>query len=279
MTTDGDASPRRETATGAGAAMLERDSATPLYLQIAEQLATEIAAGKLQPRSSLGTESQLIGRFDVSRMTLRHAVELLVKRGLVTRQQGKGTYVASSPLELPLVGIQGTTQLASAAGRAVRSEVVRFSTGKGDAEVRRLLSANPGDQVTEVWRVDYSEDRPLALACIHLPGRIGRELNRDEMQESALYPLLQERFGIRPDIAHQTMHADAAVEEVARLLGVDEGTPTMVVTRLTRDESHAPIEYSIVRFRADAVRFSLSLRPKPGGAFDVPLRFEEHLQA
>jgi GntR family transcriptional regulator len=256
---------------------LEFESATPLYRQIAEHLYSEIASGDLAPGSPIGSETELQKRFNVSRVTLRQAVGLLVEQGLVVRKQGKGTYVEATPLEFPLDTLQGTTQLATTLGRATNSRVLRMRTMAGAPDIRRVLDVNGGDKLIQICRVDRAGNEPLAYATIHLPAEIGSQLRRQELAHEALYPLLESRFGIVASEAHQTMQAGSASGAVADALQLSEGDPILTVTRLTRDENGRPFEHSVIRFRANAIQFSVSLR-RNKGRVDLPFRYNEKLR-
>lgn len=255
---------------------LNFDSATPLYRQIANVLYAEIASGVLAPGAPIASEAELQERFQVSRVTLRQAVGILVDEGLVVRQQGKGTFVEAKPLEFPLDTLQGTTQLATTLGRATNSRVLSMRTMTGTAELRRLLDVGAGEKIIRVCRVDSAPSGPLAFATIHLPAAVGQQLSRQEIASEALYPLLESKLAIVATEANQTMRAGSASGTVAENLEVTVGAPILTVTRLTRDERGRPFEYSVIQFRAEAIQFSVLLR-RNKGRVDLPVRFKESL--
>src|SRR6476659_10673322 len=79
----------------------------PMYRQVADQLAAEIASGELPPGHRVPSERVIAERHGLSRMTARQAVELLVRRGLVYRRPGSGTYVAAARVAHKLQGFAG----------------------------------------------------------------------------------------------------------------------------------------------------------------------------
>ena len=261
---------------GGGADELERHGPVPLYLQVARQLSGEITSGALAPGSSLGTEPELMSRFGVSRVTLRHAVDLVVAQGLATRRQGKGTYATRAPLQYPLGELQGTTQVAAAAGHPARSSVIRYHPVRGGAAPRDSLELSEQEQAWECWRVDRAAGRPIAVAIIHLPDAIGGELSARDLEQTALYPLLEQRLRINTEVAHQTMRAEGAPAEVAELLEVAVGAPVMLVVRVARDDHNRPVEHSRTYFRADAMHFSIALYRNRAPDFALPFSFERH---
>jgi len=253
----------------------DRTSPIPLYQQIAQRLHHEIAVGQLRPGSTIGSEAELTKRFGVSRVTLRQAISVLVDQGIVTRRHGKGTYVQAAPLDYPLDALIGTTQVVSALGRDWRSEVVSLRSARAGSDIARLLQVKPSEPVTQVTRVDHAGRDALAVAYIHLPQRVGAQLTPSEIEAKPLYPLLAEKASERADLAHQTMRAAAANAEVSSLLAIEEGAPVMVVSRVTHNTDGKPIEYSDVYFRADSIRFLISLR-RTGEASEYAVRYQEH---
>jgi GntR family transcriptional regulator len=255
---------------------LQYDSPMPLYRQIANHLYSEIANGTLAPGAPIGSEAELQQRFNVSRVTLRQAVGLLVEQGLIVRKQGKGTFVETAPLEFPLDALQGTTQLATTLGRTTNSRVLSMRTNRGTAEVRRLLAISAGEKVTQIARLDSAGSGPLAYAIIHMPATLGQKLTRRELADEALYPLLESKLGVVASQAHQTMQAGSADGAIAESLKIPDGAPILTVTRITKDEKGHPFEHSVIRFRADAIQFSISLR-RDKGRVDLPFRYHENL--
>lgn len=252
------------------------DSPVPLYRQVADHLSDQILSGRLAPGAPLGSEVELQAEFSVSRVTLRQAIGLLVEQGLVVRKQGKGTYVEAIPLRLPLGALEGTTEIARHLGRSTRSRVISKRVIRGRRKAREILGVPDDAKIVEVRRVDYAGDEPLALATIDLPHDVGASLSTAELEEEALYPLLERAQQIVAEDAYQTIQAAEASENVARQLGIPVGSAIMTVTRATRDSRGRMIEYSVVDFKASAIQFSVSLRRK-SGELNSPVRFDEYL--
>jgi GntR family transcriptional regulator len=254
----------------------DRTSDTPLYLQIAQSLYQSIATGDLRPGATIGSEAELTKRFGVSRVTLRQAIGLLVDQGLVLRRHGKGTYVQAAPVDFPLEAVVGTTQVFSSQGRRWSSRVASLHLVKAPAEVARFLQIQNGDRITAIWRVDYAGDQAVAAANIRLPSHAAKGLTIEDLERKPLYPLLEERSGLYADVAHQTIRAARATAKIGALIGVEADAPILIVARVTHASDGRPFEYSEVYFRAEAVRFSISLRAA-GSPAQYATHFREHL--
>lgn len=253
----------------------DRTSGTPLYLQIAQRIQHDIVTGVLRPGGTIGSEAELTKLFSVSRVTLRQAISMLADQGLVVRRHGKGTYVQAAPVNYPLDDLVGTTQLLSSQGRRWSSRVTTLRHARATAESAKFLRVRPGRRVTDIWRVDYAGEQPVAAAHIRLAPHADSGLTTDELERKPLYPLLEERTGIRADVAHETIRAASAASDIAALIGVNEGDPIMIVARVTHAPDGRPFEYSEIFFRADAVRFSISMR-RAGTAEPYAIRFQQH---
>src|ERR1700683_949151 len=148
-----------------------RGLGTTVHAQIEDWLAGEIAVGALVPGDRLPTEHDLAAWFGVSRMTLRHALAELARRGLVTRTTGRhgGTFVAAPKLEQDLTTLAGfSEQLRRAgmvAGARVRSDLLR-PAGSAAAAAPQLREE---DEVYEIRRIRLADGRPIVLERSRVP--------------------------------------------------------------------------------------------------------------
>jgi GntR family transcriptional regulator len=253
---------------------LDFGSGNPLYRQIAEQLYINIVEGRLAAGAALEPESTLQETFGVSRVTVRHALTLLVEQGLITRKQGKGSFVQARPIEFTIDSLQGTTELATKLGLATTSKIIQMAHTRGSKLIRRELALPPEVNVVSLSRLDFSGHTPLAHASIHLPETIGAKLSREQLAEEALYPLLERTLGIVATDAHQIIEAGLADDAAAGRLGIPVNSPIVIVTRTTRDQNNVPFEFSVVEFNAKLIRFSISLRRQLGEV--KPYSYGEH---
>lgn len=256
-----------------GSIPLHREVETPLYQQIVRLLTHEITTGHAAPGTPIGTEPELMKRFEVSRVTLRHALDLLVQDQLIVRKQGKGTFVREVSLDIPLGPLAGTTQVARGAGHQVHSRVYDLASVMGPTDTRAALGVARGELLTRFWRVDFENDQPLAAALIFVPASVGSDLTVEQLEDEPLYPLLEQTHNIAAMSAEQTIETTTADSTVALRLQVPEGAAVSVVSRLTRDQQGAPFESSNMYFRANSVRFTVSLRRGSGAGLTFPVNF------
>jgi GntR family transcriptional regulator len=227
-------------------------SGPPAYAQIEDRLAEAIAGGDLRAGDRLPPERELAGRFGVSRMTLRQALDSLARRGLVVRTVGRrgGTFASAPKTELDMTVVAGLTAQLRRQGHRAGARVLSAEEGPCGSRTAAALALDPGDPVYEVVRVRLSDDEPLALErslfpAERFPGLLEMPL------DGSLYELLEERFGRRPSRAVERLEPVAAEGRVAALLDVPEGAPLLLVERTAFDGEGVPMEHARDLFRGD----------------------------
>jgi GntR family transcriptional regulator len=220
------------------------------YREIADDLRGRVrsaAAGSLLP-----SESELSAEFGASRVTIRRALDLLRDDGLVAARQGFGWFVAAEPVRQHL-GELGTIE-AQLAGSGIANErrVIEFGFVDPPRRVRRLLGV---DSVLRVKRINLADGAPFAVVTVWCPAELGRDLSRADVEEHAFYELLD----VTLRGATQTIGADGASAEEARLLRVPMGAPMLKCQRVTTDANGTPVLVSEHAFPAHRTEFVVDL--------------------
>ena len=135
--------------------------ASTLYAEIEEAIATEIAQCEYRPGDQLPTEDELLQRFQVSRITVRRAIQNLVSRGLVEIRRGLGTFVLSPRIEAELTKLTGFVEDMNAAGRKASARVVSQGVIVATARVAECLQLAKGTKVMQIKRVRLANDMPI----------------------------------------------------------------------------------------------------------------------
>ena len=242
----------------------------PMYRQVADQLAAEIASGELPPGHRVPSERVIAERHGLSRMTARQAVELLVRRGLVYRRPGSGTYVAAARVEHTLQWFAGFTEQMRAQGIEPGGRVlaVRLS-GQDGSDAGVALELPEGEASWMVRRVRFGNGEPLLVEESHVPARLFPDLNRHNLAQSSLYDLMRSRYGVDPVRAHETIEPTACEQDEARHLATRPGAPAILVTRTAYDGDDRPVEYARDIYRGDRARFVVDLRRQQDGRAGV----------
>jgi GntR family transcriptional regulator len=235
-------------------AKLDRSGA-PAYAQIEDRVAEAVRVGDLKPGDRLPSERQLAERLQVSRMTLRQALDSLARRGLVTRAVGRrgGTFVAEPKIERDLSGVSGLTEELRRQGHRAGATVVSAETIRAGRTAAEALAVPMGARVYEVVRLRTSDGEPLALERSVFPAKRFPGL-LDHPLEGSLYEVLQSRFGERLTRAVERLEPVVADKHEASLLDVKPGAPLLVVERTAYGDDLTPVEWARDLFRGDRLR-------------------------
>jgi DNA-binding GntR family transcriptional regulator len=223
--------------------------------QIEDWLADAIAAGRLTPGDQMPTEKDLAAWFGVSRMTLRHALGQLARRGLVTRAVGRhgGTFVAAPKLEQDLTTLAGFSEQLRRRGMVAGARVLSAAERPAGPAAAAALGIGEHDRVYEVRRIRLADGRPVALEHSLFPAAAFPGL-LDGPLDGSLYELLEVRYGQRPHRAKESLEPVTAGARDAEALEVREGAPLMLVERTAYAVTGQPLEFARDLFRGDRTR-------------------------
>lgn len=239
--------------------VLDKNSCTPLYQQVADSLRQEIAENCYGIHGNIGTHSQIAERFGVSMITVRKAVQILADENLVDIKQGKGTFVknlfirdnrnvfAGASVVLNNNNIQGSTHV---------RHFVREKTPEGLPEdLKKLL----GDECFYLQRLHSIDGDPVACADIYLPAAYGEQMTKKDVELYTIYQIYQNKLGIPLGRGRQRIRANRASGEIASLLLIEPGSPVLEIERYAYDASDHLIEYMLLTYEYDKYVFEVEL--------------------
>jgi GntR family transcriptional regulator len=216
-----------------------------MYEAIYDDLRQQIASGALSVDDRLPSEPELAMEYGVSRMTVRHAVDRLVREHLVVRRPGSGTYVANARPRYRRVNRLGSLQVEIGQGDTEVGTVVHVQASLAPPpEVRQVLGLPPGQQAVHLVRVRLVDATPAAVQESWVPNRCAPGLARTPLVGGSLYRTLGEVFHIELDWAEQKVTAVAASGEWASWLEVAGGAPVIAITRWTYTKRQELVEYA-----------------------------------
>lgn len=199
----------------------------PRYVEIAADLEGRVTAGEFAAGRLLPSEAELSAAYDVSRVTVRKALERLRADGLVDARQGFGWFVAADPSRLEL-GRLGTMEAAlSAQGRQTERQVLDFGYETATGRAATVLGRG---QVLRVRRLNLADGVPFARVTVWVPETLARSLSKADVERETFHTLLPIELGG----AVQTITAAGADARDAALLEVPPGSPVLLCERVTR---------------------------------------------
>lgn len=170
---------------------LKKNSSVALYQQLADDIKSQIQSGELMPGDQIMTEIELSAMYDVSRITVRNAIQILVDDGILIRQQGKGTFVAEQKRLSRDMGIfMGFTQSCILDGKKPSTRVLTEELVPARPSDVRDLHLQEGEKVIRIVRLRYCDDIPVVLEENRFPqGRYLFLLGED--LTGSLYEILE----------------------------------------------------------------------------------------
>lgn len=251
------------TAAAAGEAVtwprVNRNRPDPLYHQVYVALRTQILEGRCRPGDVFPSEQELIRVFKVSRVTARRAQEELSVRGFIVRQQGRPTRVAAYQPKIKLcASVEGLVEGIRHMGVATDVTVLDVAYIPASDDVAQALNLPPGATVQWAVRVRRLEGVPFSYLVSHLPEKVGRTF---DVEELSLLPLLflLERSGVSVARAEQAITATAAEPRVAKELQIEPGAPLLHVVRTVFDQNDRPVEHISAQYRPDICHYTVSV--------------------
>jgi GntR family transcriptional regulator len=240
--------------------------ASTLYARIEETIAREIAQGEYRPGDQLPTEDELIERFQVSRITVRRAIQNLVSRGVLEIRRGLGTFVLSPRIEAELTKLTGFVEDMKSVGRKATARVVSQGVVAASARVAERLQLAKGTKVMQIKRVRLADGMPVSFDETYLPLRLGQQIVRNDLRVHPIFTLLEEEYGIPLIEADYELEAVIATKAVADALQVKAGSPIFQIERTSLTTGHQPVDYEILSYRGDIVRFVTKLLRHSGNS-------------
>ena len=237
--------------------------AATLYATIEETIAAEIAQGEYRPGDQLPTEDALLERFQVSRITVRRAIQNLVSRGLLEIRRGLGTFVLSPRIEAELTKLTGFVEDMSAAGRKATARVVSQGVVAASARVAECLRLSKGTKVMQIKRVRLGDGMPISFDETYLPLPIGKQIVRNDLRVHPIFTLLEEEYGVPLVEADYELEAVVANKAVADALQIRAGSPIFQIERTSMTTGNQPVDYEVLSYRGDLVRFVTKLVRHP----------------
>lgn len=234
----------------------------PLYSRVEAVLAGEITDGGLKAGDQLPTEDSLIARFEVSRITVRRAVQNLVARGMVEIRRGKGTFVAAPKITQELTELSGFVEDMHALGRKPTARVIGKEIVTADTTVASHLALTKGERVVRIRRIRLADGVPLSFDETYLPLKIGSKIITNNLKVEPIFSLLERKYGVPLIEAEYKLEAVAAEAEVAAALRVKQGSPIFRIERTSYSSGGRPVDYEKLYYRGDLVRFVTRLARK-----------------
>ncbi|WP_165003625.1 MULTISPECIES: GntR family transcriptional regulator [unclassified Enterococcus] len=228
----------------------------PVYIQIHDQIKSEIEQGVWKIGDRLPSERELAVKFNVSRMTLRQAIQNLADEGILERKIGSGTYVARKKVQEKMSGATSFTEIMESQNRVPSSRTVSyFLTSPSSSEMEKLHLESE-DTILRMERIRFADDVPICFEVASVPQKLIEGYSKAEITES-LYRTLEEKGKKKIGPANQTITAVLASEKIAEYLEVKRGDAVLRLSQISYFEDGTPFEYVRTQYVGNRFEFYL----------------------
>lgn len=235
---------------------------TPKHLLIQQDLLNRIQSGEYNEGQLIPKENELTEIYQVSRPTVRQAIQTLVNQGYLERRKKRGTIVCQSKIKQEFTHvIESYDSEMNRKGLVPKTQVLTFKIVKANYEIATNLNIKENDEVYKLVRLRYAGNKPIVivttyLPLVHLPHLLDKDFTSERLYavlEEMQFPILQIRRKL------EVLKAD---ETTADLLGIDINEPIFYFHSLAFTNNRLPIEYSISKYRGDINSFIFELNHK-----------------
>lgn len=233
---------------------LDRNSSTPLYIQLKNIIRTKISSEEWMPDSSIPSENELCNIYGISRMTARSVITQLVTEGLLYRIPGKGTYVSDSKLEITALSYTGLRSQLEAQGKNVSTQLLSIEQVPCDSYVSKKLNISLGEKIYKIKRVRYVDNTPVCYYKTFVPAVLCPDLESKDLENEQLCKILGTYYALNRSKIDESLESYIADIPKAEILNIPPGFPLLLLQDKISTSSDVVFEYTRVYFRGDKIK-------------------------
>lgn len=223
------------------------------------QLVQQLGVGEAIP-----SERRLSTELGVSRLTLRAALDELVREGYLTRRHGSGTFVSEPKIAQQLT-LTSFSEDMRRRGMAPDSRTISLDNLHAGPQVARALRISPDARVFQIRRLRLADGAPMAVETLHVPVSLVPGLTAAALEHASFYELLEHRYNVVIATGLQTIEPTVTNDEESRLLDVPLHSPAFLFERTSQTADGDMVEFVRSIYRGDRYRLvaELSHRREP----------------
>jgi len=235
------------------------ESGRPRHEQISDYLREQIESGEYAVDEKLPSENELGDLFDVSRVTVRRALQTLEHEGYIYRRQGLGSFVQEPRTAQGLVRLTDFAQDMARAGLDASSVVTHYEPEPVPADVAVHLDVEEGTTAMRLDRLRLAEEVPVAFDRTWLPVFYAHLLEGHDLEQKTIYGILESEYDIPILRGRYRITAAPADAALAEALDVAEGHALLLIERLSFTQADKPVYFQRRYYRHDRVTYELEL--------------------
>lgn len=239
---------------------IDKNSPIPYHYQLTEIIRKLISQEQWRQGDKLPSEREFCETFEISRITVRKALDSLATEGLIQTTKGIGTFVSEQKYiekweSFPI----GFTDSLANQGYRIETQVLTLETIPSTEKIFKELELSPKDLVLHLHRLRFIAQEPILIVSSYLPKYLVPEMQKNDFTHKSLYQVLRSDYGLKIDKVKRGIEAVAATEKEAKLLQVELGAPLLQIESTSYTPDGKPVEYFIAKRRGDRTRFEFEL--------------------
>ena len=235
------------------------DTAVPRYVLLADLFRQRIARGDWPDKHRLPALEVLAFEFSVARVTVRQAIDVLAREGLLSPQQGRGTFVCGVPRKERSINVVSTLDELVRNFEDTLPTIVNMEEGVNSPPITPA-EGKAAARYTHMRRVHVRDGRAYCVIGLYLDEDIFRK-SPEEFRTKTVIPILNRMADVDIATAHQVLTIGTADLEIAQMLGIPAGSPVAEVRRIFKDKNDTVIYLANVVYCGDAIRIEMDLKP------------------
>lgn len=215
----------------------------PIYKQIESHIRNLIQSKTLKQGELIPSEKQLSEEFNVTRMTVRSALNNLVKDGYITRQRGVGSIVLANKVYDNISAVSGFTEEMENKGYKVSNILEELNVIEADEELMNKLNLTEKENVWEIKRIRLANDKKISYMETYMPVKLFPNLKKSHC-EGSLYNYVEEVCGYKIAISEREVSSVLANDELANLLDLTKPEALLYISQVCKLHNSDVFEYS-----------------------------------
>lgn len=227
------------------------------YEKIAFDIREGILNERYKPNEQLPYEKELCEQYNVSKMTVKKALDLLVNDGLIIKRRGSGTFVkdiTEKEIQRIIEKKQFSGLTTTSIGHKVTSNVLEFKIINAKKEIADILKIEEDEFIYFIHRVRYVDDKAVVIEKTYIPLNLIPGMKLVDVKKS-IYGYIKDKLGLNIQSAHSTVRAMKSDELDRKYLDLEKDEPILEVERIAYLDNGKVFEYSFSRHRYDKFEF------------------------
>jgi GntR family transcriptional regulator len=240
---------------------VDPNEVVPKYYQLYQIIKQKIDDGVWLPHQTIPAERELEEMYNVSRTTVRKTLDLLVNRGILFRESGKGTFVSPPKPQYTVHELLSYSEGMRKRGLVPGHKVINFKYILPDEATRTIMELeNEHTEVLFLERLRLVNDEAIGIHTSYVYLEDQPRITRERLEEMhSLYKIFEQDYNIIPTEACETIEAVAANDKEAELLDIEKGSPLLLIKRIVRSQQRKVIEYVEILYKANQYKYYVNL--------------------